>query len=330
MAEKTNNPATALLSFICGLLVFLAVIELIAANNPSIFEGASHRMLAKLAMFERKSKVDYVFFGTSRTQDGIAPRLVTQHLQELSPELNTAVGFNAAAPGESIDDLLNLAPRYLDKAALKVVLIELSTPHLANEPSLPQSTDLSSPTLETGLAAALQNLNFIKYRTAFRPGSVGSIISLLLFSSSMSGSESRVSDLIAAWRNQTEAYPENFDEIMWAPQIISPQKTVVSITDEQNKVADKLISLAQTFQKNNIQVIFYVPPASSAILPERTNWTAFYHELSRRTQADIWNFAALPLPADFFKDPTHLSRHQGQSHWSYALASQLAKRLRAK
>lgn len=330
LIEKNTTSVNGLLIFVVGLIGFLAALDILVRNNQGIFEGASHRMLAKLATYERKSKVDYLFFGTSRTQDGIAPRLVSDHLQEISPEFNDLVGFNAAAPGESIDDLIALAPRYLDKPGLRVVFIELSGPHFSNEPTLPATSKASPATVEAGLAAFLQNLYVIKYRTAFRPGNLGSIVSLLLFSSSMSGSESRLNDYLAAWMGKHESLPENFNENLWLPDIILPQKTIASSNEETNKTAEKIVKLSNLFQENGIKVIYLVPPATSAYLPERESLASLYQVLARRSKAETWNFITLPIPNHFFKDPTHLSKNEGQPHWSYAIASQLAKVLQAR
>lgn len=285
-------------------------------------------MLAKLATFERKPQVDYLFFGTSLTQDGIAPRLVSRHLQEISPELPELVGFNAAAPGASIDDLLTLAPRYLYKPSLRVVFIELSTPHFSNTATLPATLQSPITTVEGRLAAALQNIFFIKFRNAFRLGNLGSFISLLLFSSSMSGSEARLNDFIAAWTGKDELVPENFNESLWVPAGISTQNNLQPLDGEREKIAAKVMQLSTMFQAQGIKVILYAPPASADYLVDKNGLTLFYNELAKRSKAELWNFIGLPIPAHFFKDPTHLSKKEGQPHWSYAIASQLAKLFR--
>lgn len=324
-SKEIKKPEINLAFFVLGLMMLLVFTEILVRSNRSVFEGASHRMLAKLATFERKPRVDFLFFGTSRTQDGIAPKLVSRHLQEISPEFGELVGFNAAAMTASIDDLLSIAPRYLNQPTLRTVFIELSIPHLGNQSTLPKSSIPSQSTLEEQLALSLQKIALIKYRTAFRPGNLGSISSLLFFSSSMSGCETRFKDIVSAWLGNDRFLPGNFHQQLGPPEIISSQNTVIPLNDELDKVATKLSMLSNLFLEKGIKVIFIVPPASTEPLPERDSLVPFYKELARRTHNEVWNFVSLTLPNTFFKDSTHLSKNEGQPQWSFAVANQLSK-----
>lgn len=329
-SKEIDKPGIGLAAFVLGLMVLLVFTEILVRSNQGVFEGASHRMLAKLATFERKPRVDFLFFGTSRIQDGIAPKLVSRHLQEISPAFGKLVGFNAAAMTAGIDDLLTIAPRYLNQPTLRTVFIELSVPHLGNQSTLPVASIPSQSTLEDQLAFSLQNIAFIKYRTAFRPGNLGSISSLLFFSSSMSGCETRLKDIVSAWLGKDEFSSENFNQQLGPPDIIISQNTEIPLSDELDKVATKLSTLSNLFLEKGIKVIFIVPPASTDPLPERDSLVPFYKELARRTHNEVWNFVSLTLPNTFFKDSTHLSKNEGQPQWSFAVANQLSKVLEAR
>ena len=76
-----------LLAFVLGLIVFAGLLELGVRRNGLLFSAASHRALAKVAMFERHSRVDILFLGTSRTQDGVSPALIAEAVTKFAPAI---------------------------------------------------------------------------------------------------------------------------------------------------------------------------------------------------------------------------------------------------
>jgi hypothetical protein len=98
-ARALDPPNRRLVGFLLGLLVMVSAIELGIRCNESLFEAATHRALAKAAIFSRHPRVEVLFLGTSRTQDGVSPELASRAVNETSPELGPVPGFNAAFTG---------------------------------------------------------------------------------------------------------------------------------------------------------------------------------------------------------------------------------------
>lgn len=327
---EQGRPAFAgrrLLFFALGLAFLLGGLELLVRRNIPLFEGASHRMLAKVAMFGEQPRVDFLFFGTSRTQDGISPPLVSRHLAELAPEFKGAAGFNAASTGSNYEDLMTVAPRYFQRPGLRAVIIELSVPHLSNQPSLSPAIATHSQTEEDRLTRAVKNVAFVRYRTAFLTDNLGRLPALLFFSSRLSGYETRGSEQIASFLGREEPAPAGFAETVWQPEIISPPNKPTPLVADLEAAAAKITLLAKAYTERDIRVVFSVPPltARHQPAPERDRLRPLFAEVARRTGCEVWDFAAQPRPDEFFKDPSHLSRKVGRAHWSYALAHQLAR-----
>src|SRR5690349_15371017 len=97
--------------FLIGVFVLLAALELFERRHSALFTAATHRGLTKAAMFDRHERVNILFLGSSRTQDGVSPDLVTRALQRIAPDLGEQPGFNAAFTGSSLGMLVSLAPR---------------------------------------------------------------------------------------------------------------------------------------------------------------------------------------------------------------------------
>lgn len=320
-------PGRRLLSFTLGLAFLLGGLELLVRRNVSLFEGASHRMLAKVAMFEEQHRVDFLFFGTSRTQDGISPPLVSRHLAEIAPEFKGAAGFNAASTGSNYEDLMTLAPRYFQRTGLRTVIIELSVPHLSNQSSLSPDVATQNKSEEDWLTRAVKRIAFVRYRTAFLTDNLGRLPALLFFSSRLSGCETRGSEQIAAFLGRAEPAPAGFAEDLWQPEIIAPPLNPTLLEADLESAATKVTALAKAYAERGIRVVFSVPPltARHQPAPERDRLRPLLTEVARRTGCEVWNFAVQPRPDEFFKDSSHLSRKAGRAHWSYALAHQLAR-----
>jgi hypothetical protein len=321
-----------LLCFIFGFLLLLTVLGLLASRNADFFEGAAHKGLAKAAMIARRPRVNYIFLGTSRTQDGVSPVLISRAFHETYPAtaVGEAQGFNAAYPGASLDELAEIAPRYLGRHDLQAVIFELSEPQARNEGKIPEelirrgTSSETVTTLEDRLARKLEAIDLIRYRTAFRDG--GRLLTLLFFSSSISGWEVRGNDLAGAWLGKKEKSATDFNLSRWNPEVLRGGADPQSLNQADEAAASRFTKLAKLFAGRGIKVVFAVPPLTREAwsqAPERDAMRPMFYEIARRTGAEVWNFAYLNLPGSFFRNESHLDQ-EGRAQYSQALAAKLA------
>ncbi len=312
--------------FMAGPLVVLGLLEVLVASQAALFAAASHRALAKAAVFDKRPRVDYVFLGTSRTQDGVSPVLATRALGEIAPFLGKMAGFNAAFTGASLEGLLALAPRFTARTGLQAVLIELSGPQLHNEPT-PWAKPVSpETTFEAKLAKTMAHLQFVRYRSAFLPENLGRLPALLLFSSAMSGWETKGIDQLGAWLGRKEQSASGFDPVLWQPEVLTDTAAPARLDPALEEKANQLAALAQAFRAQGIAVVFTAPPLAQDISNASENklFRPVFSEVARRSHCEVWNYAALPLPEFLFRDCSHLGR-EGRAHYSRALALRLAR-----
>jgi hypothetical protein len=325
-----RHPAIRRLAcFVLGLLITLTALEILVRRNASLFEAASHRALTKVAIFEKHPRVDVLFLGTSRTQDGVSPDLVTRALNEIAPELGPLPGFNAAFTGSSLDALISLVPRFGFRKGLRTVVIEFSAPQIFNGPAQWEKPSAPNVTVEEKLADVSHNIAFIRYRNAFLNDNLGRLPSLLLFAPSLGGWETRTKDQIASWFGRKETEASGFDSAAWTPELIMPGDSVQTLVPVHEEVATQLATVARQFQDHGIKVVFTVPPMTRGfeITPERDLMMPLFSEVARRANCEVWNFASATLPDNLFRDPSHLGEI-GRAHYSRALAVQLKRILK--
>lgn len=306
--------------------MLLGALEILVRRHAALFEGASHRALAKAAMSETHPRVDFLCLGTSRTQDGVSPALVTQALGEITPKLGELRGYNAAFTGSSLDTLQAIAPRYYNRKGIHAVIIELSDPQISNDPSPWAGAPTMDATLEDRLARCLRTLALVRYRTAFLPDNLGRLPALLLFAPSLGGWETRGSDQVASWLGRKEQFAVNFDALRWTPEIFTPAALPQQLDATNEVIATRLADLTRSFTDRGIRVAFAVPPLTLRWQPaqERDELRPLFSEVARRGRCEVWNYAAQPLPDDFARDPSHLNG-RGRAQWSRALAVQIAR-----
>lgn len=321
-------PAVRLVWFVAGLAILLLSLELFERRHSALIVAASHRGLTKVAMLEQHPQVDVLFLGTSRTQDGVSPDLVTRGLKAVAPELGDVPGFNAAFTGSSLGALVSLASRLDDRKDVRVTVIELSDPQIFNEPAPWDEPLRASVTLEDRLGDAVQHVYAIRYRTALLSGNLGRLPSLL-FGSSLGGWETRGSDQLASWLGHRESPAAGFVPERWKPEVIPPASPREALDAPTDAVAAQLASLARHFQARGVKTVFAVPPlaVSEREAPERHGLRALFAEVARRGDCEVWNFAPLELPDEYFRDVSHLNR-EGRAQYSEALARELARALR--
>jgi hypothetical protein len=327
--RSENRPAARLAWFIGGLLVLLVALELFERSHSVLFAAATHRGLTKVAMFDRHPTVNMLFLGSSRTQDGVSPDLVTRRLHDIAPELGPVTGFNAAFTGSSLGALVSLVPRFDGRADLRLVVIELSDPQIFNEAAPWDEPKRAVVTVEDRLADAMQHIAIVRYRKALIGANLGRLPALLA-ASSMGGWETKGSEQLASWLGQREEQATAFDPRMWRADVLSPAAKPVTLSHEESDVADQLASLAAHFRAHGVVPVFAVPPLAASDLdaPERHGLQPLFAEVARRGQCEVWNFAPVELPDKFFRDVSHLNR-EGRAHYSDALAQEIARVLKA-
>ncbi len=279
-ADRGNrSPVNSLWRFVLGLGLILTTLEVGVRMNAPIVEAASHRALTKVAMFDKHPSVKILFFGTSRTQDAVSPVLVSRQLAKIAPDLGDVPGFNAAFTGSSLDALIALVPRYGFRKGLKAAVIELSVPQLYNGTVPWEDSTTPTITLEDRLNRAARQFFLIRYRSVFLSDNIGRLPGLLLFSSSLSGWETRANDQIASFLGRQEKSASDFDPGKWVPEVFSTSygTTTGDLDPKLAKIADQLTTIAKHFSEHGIKVAFVVPPLARAYVgPEKNSLRPLY------------------------------------------------------
>ncbi len=321
-----------LLAFVLGLIVFAGLLELGVRRNGLLFSAASHRALAKVAMFERHSRVDILFLGTSRTQDGVSPALIAEAVTKFAPALAEIRGYNAAFTSSSLDALEALASRFLSKPELKLVVIELSDPQRRN-PATPWKGDVvtaNPSTLEGRLTQWAQRLHCVKQRSAFLSDNIARLPALLLFAPSLGGWEVKGADQLSVWLGHPEKPAADFDSQAWQPIVLPSNAGAQTLYTgaEQWVIADRFSQVAAQYKARGIQVVFASPPLRPhpSLTSERASMEPLLQAVSYRSQCEVWDFSASKVSDRFFRDPSHLNA-EGRAHYSQALAIEITRLL---
>jgi hypothetical protein len=327
---RASPAARRLLWFVAGIVLLMAGLEWLERRHSTVFAAATHRGLTKVAMFERHPRVSVLFLGTSRTQDGVSPDLVTRAIARVAPNLGDVPGFNAAFTGSSLDALVALAPRFEGRTDVRLAVIELSDPQVFNDPAPWAAADRPPANVEERLGGALQRVAIVRYRKALIGANLGRLPSMFA-AASLGGWETKGGEQLASWLGQHEAAAANFDAAQWQPEVITGPAATLSEPDaDARRVASQLAALAMRYRTHGITTVFAVPPmaASEREAPERQGLRALFGAVARQSGSDVWNFASLALPDAFFRDPSHLNR-EGRAQYSEALARQIARVLAA-
>jgi hypothetical protein len=324
------SPARRLACFVGGLGLILALLEGAMRWQPGLFEAAAHRALAKAFMFDQHKNVSLLFLGTSRSQDGVSPPLVTRALKELAPELGNQPGFNAAFTGSSLDALASLTPRFASRQGLRFAVIELSGPQTSNGAALLDEDTSDDPGVEGQLSRIASAAKLVRYRKAFVPENFTRLAKMLLFGASLSGWETETRDQWNSWRGKPEAAAEKFDPGLWTPEILDSHGEAQKLSRKNEAICQQLVALAQSYADHGIPLAFAVPPLTAKwkANSESKSLPLLFSEVARRTGCEVWNYSARPIPENFFSNPSHLGP-KGRAHYSAALAVQLARRLKS-
>jgi hypothetical protein len=301
-------------------------LELAVRQWEPLFEAASHRALAKVTMCERHERVDFLFLGTSRTQDGVSPALVSRAFGERHPGLAALRGFNAAFTSSSLDALEALAGRLLSRPGLRIVVIELSEPQLGNPATPWLGATPDTGTLEGRLAGAAREIRIVRHRSAFLSDNLARLPALLLFAPSLGGWEVKGGEQVAAWLGRREKAPADFEADRWRPSVLGPDSREGGLSEEHFRTADRCATVARKYRERGIQVVFASPPLSAewSPAPERDSLKPLFAGIAARSGCEVWDFSSLPLDRRFFRNPSHLGT-EGRAHYSYALAAEIAR-----
>ncbi len=326
--HSAAGPARILTRFVVGLVVLVACLEALVRRNEPLFASATHRALAKAAMFDRHPQVDFLLFGTSRTQDGVSPDLISRSLSEIAPSLGALRGYNAAFTSSSIDALEALAGRFVSRPELKWVVVELSDPQNLNPPTPWNAPPLAEGTVEAELAEFVRGLRFVKHRAAFVSDNIARLPALLVFGPSLGGWEVKGIDQVATWLGRREQPAVDFDASIWKPTIIQGDAPLQRLDTESSDIAGRYAAIAAKYHAHGIKVAFASPPLSRewTPAPERDSMKPLFAEVARRSGCEVWDFSSLSLPGRFFRNPSHLG-DVGRAHYSRALAIESARLL---
>jgi hypothetical protein len=323
--------ARRLLAFVLGLLVLAGGLELLVRWNEPLFAAATHRALAKAAMFDRHPRVDFLFLGTSRTQDGVSPALVSQGLEALSPDLRGVPGYNAAFTSASLDALESLSGRFLSRPELRLIVIELSDPQTVNPPTPWDGSKPDETTVEGRLALLARGVRFIRHRSAFLSDNIARLPALLVFAPALGGWEVKGVDQVATWLGRREPVAAGFDAAAWKPALLRPGGDATRLDAERSAIADRFVAVAARYRARGKTVVFASPPLARdwSPAPERDSLKGMFAEVARRSGCEVWDFSSLALPERFFRNPSHLG-DEGRAHFSRALAVEMVRHLTPK
>ena len=322
------TPVRRLWLFVLGVLGIVAGLEILVRCNEPLFEAATHRALAKAAMFDRHPRVDFLLFGTSRTQDGVSPDLISRSLRQIGKAPVDFRGYNAAFTSSSIEALEDQADRFIARPELKWVVFELSDPQIANLPTPWNPPPAATGSIEADLAAILRRVRLVKHREAFVSDNIARLPALLVFGPSLGGWEVKGIDQLSTWLGRKERDAEDFDASIWKPRVFRPDEPKRALDPAMDAIANRLAAISSKYTARGIRVSFASPPLSREWSParERDVLQPLFAEVARRSGCEVWDFASLDLPQRFFRNSSHLG-NVGRAHYSRALAIEGARLL---
>ena len=329
--QTRSSAARRLGTFVLGLCLGVAALEGVVRRNDPLFFAASHRALTKAALFDRHPRVDFLFLGTSRIQDGVSPALISRALEEIRPELKGVRGYNAAFTSSSVDALEVLTDRFVSRPELQLIVIELSEPQTWNPPTPWTGSEPDRDTLEGRLASVAREVRFIRHRSAFLSDNLARLPALLVFAPSLGGWEVKGVDQAATWLGRQEPRAEGFEAGLWKPAILRPGGEPISLETAPSSIADRFAAVAARYRARGVAVVFASPPRGQdwSPAPERDSLKGLFAEVARRSGCEVWDFSSLPLPPRFFRNPSHLG-NEGRAHFSQALAREAARHLQSR
>ncbi len=316
-----DKPTQRLGAFAVGVLALLGGCELWVRSHEALFRAATHRALAKAALLDRQGSIDVLFVGTSRTQDGVSPRIFSQRLAAIGVA-SPVRAFNLAFTSSSLETLEYLAVRYAARQGLKLVVLELSVPQLKNETPPWEGPSRPPGTWEDGLFEGLErHVRLVAHRKALLGENLIRLPGLVFFPHKLDGSEVMLTDQLRKaldWRSDSRGPDEAGS---WPPRVVLPASIIPGGTLESQWVR-RMARIARSFTERGTRVVFVVPPlaATDASAEERAPMMKrMFAELATASESEVWDFSDQAHSDDFFRGATHLNE-RGRSAFSRALA----------
>jgi len=314
-----DKPTQRLAAFAVGVLALLGGCELWVRSHEALFRAATHRALAKAALLDRQGPIDVLFVGTSRTQDGVSPRIFSQRLAAIGVA-SPVRAFNLAFTSSSLETLEYLAGRFAAREGLKLVVLELSAPQLKNETPPWEEPSRPPGTWEDGLFERLEkHSRLVAHRKALLGENLIRLPGLILFPRKLDGSEVMLTDQLRKAVDWDSGSRRPDDAESWRPMVLLPDRTTGGAIE--SPWVPRMARIARSFAVRGAKVVFVVPPlAPDDGSEERAPMMKkMFAELATASENEVWDFSEPTHPDDFFRGPTHLN-DKGRSAFSRALA----------
>jgi hypothetical protein len=302
-------------------------------RNERPLRALSHKALAKAEIFAQQSSPAFVLFGTSRTQDGVNPEIITRSISNLNPLITPVHGFNASYPGSTVSAFKYLSKNIYSKYKIKMVIVEVSKPQIENksdgtEPWNDGAREHSVETIEEALKLSINQLAIFRHRHMFIMDNLSRIPAVFLFPKALTGWESRGVDQVLTALGRIERGAIGFDSRLWEGRQIPTQPRNHGWSSHAQDTLLNYENIVRTFHGEQAKVVFLCPPIytheNSLSDAEVLEISHFLIELKARTGCQIWDYSSSPAPLQFFRDRSHLNR-QGRAHFSTALAQRICE-----
>jgi hypothetical protein len=315
-----------LITFVIGVGATAAAAEAFVRWREPAFAAAANRVRTKMEILDQHGPVEVLFFGTSRMQDAVSPRLFAEELISLQPALRVT-GFNFGFTSSNLPSLEALASRYSGRPGLRLAVLELSSPQIEDGPLVweeaPGETDRSEDRLTAWTHARAK---VIADRKAFVADNLVRLPGLLWFAPALDGSEKHLQEEIGALFNRHEPLPSKIDDSLlgttrWTGR--EPLGTVAAPT----ALANRLAAVAQRFSSKGERAVFVVPPLRRDFrfpTEREASMKTLFREVALRSAATVLDYSGVELPDGDFYDESHLAP-PGRAQFSVALATEVVE-----
>jgi hypothetical protein len=300
-----------LLGFSLALFACAACIELFARRLEPKVAAVSNRVEFKAALFDGQPETQLLFIGTSRFNDGISPKIVSEVLNGRGRAWR---GFNASTPSSSLEALTHVVKRSRQHPGLMLTVIEVSDRQIARDVGFTISDEGERP--EAGIEGTLQHAvathsAVMRHRRAFVLENVPRWAGLL-FAPVFDGSEwFRTNSLFEALRPKTEIPTEPWQ----------PAPLVSGTAGAPSDIVGIYAGIAEQAQN----VVFVSPPVAPGHHGCSNEMRALFAAVADRTHKPMWDFACANVPESFFHDGREHLSDVGRVYFSTALAVLIAK-----
>ncbi len=323
---RVSSPAVRLMAFVIGLILALGACEALMRAADPVFHAASHRTLTKLAQLGKHGPIEVLFIGTSRTNDGVSPRLFSEALEAERSELSWVHGFNLSSASSSMEIVEWLTQQVAARPGLLLVFIEVSDVQLKSVPLQWEPPQEAPTTLEGRLERIVESHSrLVANRGLLFSDNVTRLPGLLLFAPALDGSEVLVVDQLKAWMGMRGPRFPAKDLSAW--KVGDGAVLTEAGSPLPGDRLDRLVAVAKAFQDHGVRVVFNVPPLAPELqVPERTSsMHEFLRVLGARSGAEVWDWSGATLPDDIFRGTTHLNP-AGRAQFSRVLARKTVER----